>query len=175
MNRIRMFKTMAIKDIWKSSACGWLCILLALLCANAHAALEPVAVQKLELKPGWNLVTLTRPLESMQSNVAKFLLLKPMRLDENANAYVACDKAEDVKAGIGYWVYASKAQTVELAQGGAQAVQSDLKTGWNLVGMTEGAAWADKATEIWAWRDGRFTMVQKSELQIGCAYWAYKH
>jgi len=145
------------------------------LCLMSFAAVEPIATQTLQLKPGWNLVTLTRPLESMQSNVNKFLSLCPFAYDGQNCNYVFCSHAEDLKAGVGYWVYSDKAKTVDLALDAKQtASQPELQKGWNLVGMTEGASWPSSATEIWTWKNGRFVqVVDKSELKVGCAYWAF--
>jgi len=49
-----------------------LCLLASLF---AMAAVDPVSSQKLELKPGWNLVTLTQPIADESATL--FLSLKP--------------------------------------------------------------------------------------------------
>ena len=145
-----------------------------LLCITSFSAVVPVSTLTLQLNPGWNLVTLTRPLESMQSNVNKFLALRPFAFDAKNQTYVFCARAENLKPGVGYWIYSDKSQTVELALDTTQTVgQPTLKAGWNLVGMTDGASWPNSAVVIWAWKNGRFVQVNKTELQVGCAYWAY--
>ena len=152
-----------------------LLIAIILLVGNAEAAVVPSSSSKqtLELKPGWNLVTLTRPLDSMQGNVQKFLSLKPIRFDVNNGAYVVCERMEDLKAGIGYWVFSREKQTIELALDGTQPVaEPTLASGWNLVGKTDSEAWAETATLIWGWENGYFKIISNNELKVGHAYWA---
>ena len=80
---------------------------------------------------------------------------------------------EDMKAGVGYWVFSREKKTVELALDTTQAaVEPSLEKGWNLVGMTDGASWADSATAIWGWQDGSFKLLEKKDLKAGIAYWA---
>ena len=144
------------------------------LCITAFSAVIPISVQTLQLKPGWNLVTLTRPLESMPGNIDKFLSLKPFAFDYNSRAYIRCNKAVDLKAGYGYWIYSDKSQTVELALDTTQTVgQTTLMKGWNLVGMTDEASWPNSTDFIWTWKNGRFVQVNQTELQVGNAYWIY--
>ena len=145
-----------------------------ILCITSFSAVVPVSKQTLELKPGWNLVTLIRPLESLPGNVNKFLSLNPIGFDGQCNTYMICNGAEDFKAGAAYWIFSFKSQTVELALDTTQTdVQPAVKAGWNLVGMTAGASWPNSAVVIWAWKDGRFVQVDKTAVQIGYAYWAY--
>ena len=163
----------------KRSGCNRVSVLLMtvmLLCVCVQAAVVPSTKQTLDLKPGWNLVTLTRPLDSMSSNVQKFLMLKPVRYDVGHGTYVYCERAEDVKAGVGYWVFSDKEQTVDLAVISDQTVtQPLLQKGWNLVGMVDGAAWPDSNEIIWSWQNGRFEQVNdKLKLKAGNAYWVYK-
>ena len=157
---------------------GWnrvsvLMMAVMLLSVCMQAAVVPSSKQTLELKAGWNLVTLTRPLDSMSNNIQKFLSLKPIRYDIDRGAYVFSERAEDVKAGIGYWVYSREKKTVELVLDTTQtAAQPSLEKGWNLVGMTDGATWADSAMAIWGWEDGYFKLLDKNNLKNGNAYWA---
>ena len=109
----------------------------------------------------------------MPGNVQKFLSLKPVRFNVGFWAYVFCERAEDVKAGVGYWVFSHEKQTVELALDVNQTVvQPSVEKGWNLVGMTDGSAWADSATAIWGWVNGSFKLLEKKDLKVGNAYWA---
>ena len=157
---------------YSSVAVLWLAVMLLSVCVQA--AVVPSSKQTLDLKPGWNLVTLTRPLDSMSSNVQKFLSIKPMYFDINNSTYVFCERTEDVKAGIGYWVFSREKKTVELALDDTpMAVQPSVEKGWNLVGMVEGASWPDLADVIWMWRNGCFKLVVKRDLHAGHAYWAW--
>ena len=151
-----------------------LMIVVMLLSVCVQAAVVPSSKQTLELKAGWNLVTLTRPLDSMSSNVQKFLSLKPICYDVDSRAYAFCEGVEDLKAGIGYWVFSRTSQTVELVLDSDQmTVQPTLKSGWNMVGMTDGATWVESATAIWEWEDGCFKFLEKKDLKAGKAYWIF--
>ena len=135
----------------------------------------PQPTQILELRPGWNMVTVVKTLASKPDGVHKFLELKPIMQDIEHHAFVICGKEADVKAGVGYWVFSRQSQTVELVQDKEQAVQQpQLQSGWNFVGMTEDSDWMSSAIVIWGWRNGRFVQVEKEDLQIGCAYWIYR-
>ena len=77
-----------------------------------------------------------------------------------------------MKAGVGYWVFSREKKTVELALDTTQtAAEPSLKKGWNLVGMTDGAAWVNSVTTIWGWQDGSFKLLEKKDLKAGFAYW----
>ena len=118
------------------------------------------------------MVTLTKPLDSMPNNIQKFLELRPVRYDADYRTYVFCVQGEDVKAGVGYWVFSREKKTVELALDTTQtAAEPSLKKGWNLVGMTDGAAWVNSVTTIWGWQDGSFKLFEKKDLKAGIAYW----
>ena len=65
----------------KRSGCNRVSVLVMavmLLSVYVQAAAVPSSKQTLEVKAGWNLITLTRPLDTMTSNVQKFLSLKPV-------------------------------------------------------------------------------------------------
>ena len=151
-----------------------LMVAVMLLSVCVQAAVVPSSKQTLELKPGWNLVTLMKPLDSKPVNLQKLLELKLVRYDVDCGAYVFCDRSEDVKAGVGYWVFSQKKQTIELALDVDSAVmQPTVTKGWNLVGMTDGASWPDSAVAIWGWQDGSFKPIEKKDLKVGNAYWAF--
>ena len=157
------------------SRMGVLLAAVMLLAVSVQGAVVPVSTQTLELKPGWNLVTLLKPLDSKPVNAQKLLALKVMCYDVKAGAYVSCDRLEDVKAGVGYWVFSQEKQTIELALDvNSAAAEPSLEKGWNLVGMTEGASWVKLDVPIWAWENGCFVqVVDKLKLQVGNAYWIY--
>ena len=162
----------------KRSGCNsvWgLVVAVMLLSVCVQAAVVPSSKQTLELKPGWNLVTLIKPLDSMPGNMQKFLSLRPIRFDIRNGAYVFCERAEDVKAGIGYWVFSRENKTVELALDTTQtATMPSLEKGWNLIGLTDDMSWPDLAKAIWSWRNGSFKLVvEKEDLKAGIAYWVF--
>jgi hypothetical protein len=135
----------------------------------------PQPTQILELRPGWNMVTVTKPLACKLDGVHKFLELKPIMQDVEHHAFVVCGNEADVKAGVGYWVFSRQSQIVELVQDKEQAVQkTELQAGWNLVGMTEDSDWMSSVIVIWGWKNGRFVQVEKEDLQVGKAYWIYQ-
>ncbi|MBR4900428.1 MAG: C10 family peptidase [Victivallales bacterium] len=136
---------------------------------------HPFPRQMLKLHPGWNMVTLTKPLKNRLESVQKFLALRPISFDAEVNSMVVCNDATSIKIGIGYWVFSRQSQTVELVQDAEQPVfQVEMKQGWNFIGMTEDAAWTEFATIIWGWQNGRFIPMNNMEnLQVGKAYWVY--
>ena len=146
--------------------------LVAFLCLVGFAAVEPVASQKLELKPGWNLVTIQFPV--VEADLERFLALQPMRLDAARKCFVRCVRKSEVKVGAGYWVYSRGAQTVELTQDQSQTAWSTmpLSSGWNLIGVASQSAWQGRASVIWQWLDGGYQVVSPAELTAGSAYWA---
>ncbi|MBR4370674.1 MAG: hypothetical protein IKS92_06470, partial [Victivallales bacterium] len=86
----------------KRNGCNRVSVLLMvviMLSLCVQGAVVPVSTQTLELKPGWNLVTLMKPLDSKPVNLQKLLELKLVRYDVDCGAYVFCDRSEDVKAG----------------------------------------------------------------------------
>ena len=137
---------------------------------------HPFSRQILTLNSGWNMVTLTKPLKNRLESVQKFLALRPIAFDAEGSSMIVCHDASSIKIGIGYWVYSKVSQSVELVQDTEMPVsQIELKPGWNFVGMTEDASWADSAAAIWSWQNGRFIPINNIEdLQVGQAYWIYR-
>ena len=135
----------------------------------------PQPTETLDLLPGWNLVTLTRQLKNKTTGVQKFLSLRPLTFDVESRSFVVCDSADGVKAGGGYWVFSGCRQLVELVQDSEQPIpQTELKKGWNLVGMMEDSDWPSSAMAIWTWWNGRFLHIDKKYLRTGRAYWVYQ-
>ena len=98
-----------------------------------------------------------------------------MALDADHSSIVICGDESSVKAGIGYWVYSRSRQSIELVQDTETPVsQTELMPGWNFVGMTEDASWAESTTVIWTWLNGHFVPVATEDLQVGKAYWIYR-
>ncbi|MBQ6472840.1 MAG: hypothetical protein IJJ33_12720 [Victivallales bacterium] len=147
-------------------------VFLTLACLSAFAAVDPISVQKLELRPGWNLVTLTRSLTA--ESALHFLKLHPMTLDVTGMCYVQCTGKDDLKVGVGYWVFSrTPQQTIELVHDLAQTSYetADLTAGWNLIGVAETSTWQTLATKIWQWVNGHYQSASQEELAAGKAYW----
>ena len=146
-----------------------LCLLTSLF---AFAAVDPGSSQKLELKPGWNLVTLTRPIADESATL--FLSLKPMMLDTKNKCYVRCASKDDLKVGVGYWIFAKITPApIDLVHEQSQTTWETaiLTQGWNLIGVANNSTWMPKATDIWQWLNGKFQTITKEELTTGEAYW----
>ncbi|MBR4675931.1 MAG: hypothetical protein IKP00_15845 [Victivallales bacterium] len=75
--------------------------LCLLLCLSAAAAVRPVDNQTITLKPGWNLVTVERPV--IDSDMEKFLALKPMMLDAARKCHVICADRNSLAIGTEYF------------------------------------------------------------------------
>ena len=156
MNKIRQFLT----------------ILLFGCALSVFGAVVPSSSQKLELKQGWNMVTLTRPL--VDDSAEDFLSLQPMTLDIDTKCYVRCTSKDDLKVGVGYWIFSPTDQPPkDLVH---DQTQTSYETavpigGWNLIGVADSSTWIDQATAIWQWLDGKFQTITKEELKAGNAYW----
>ena len=148
-----------------------LLILCLLGSISVFSAVGPVSIQKIELKHGWNLVTLTRPV--IEASQGTFLLFQPMTYNPVRKCYVRCTHKEELKIGVGYWVYVDNAQPLELINDLGQATwqTAALTRGWNLIGMTDNSSWQNQATIIWQWKDGKFKIITKEDLTVGQAYW----
>ena len=167
------------KDEKRNGSYIWSVFVMAvmMLSISATGAVVPSteAEQRLQLKPGWNLVTLTRPLDSMSGNIDLFLKLKPIEFDVKSNTYKFCSRPEDIKVGVGYWIFCKESKKESFSLDNTQTVvQPTLKAGWNLVGMTDGATWPQSAEVIWEWKNGRFVVVKDTKLlEKGKGYWAF--
>ena len=148
-----------------------LLILCLLFCITAFAAVMPITSQKIVLKPGWNLVTLERPV--IAADAERFLALRPMTLDAARKCYVYCTSKDNIKIGTGYWIFSKTAQTIELRRDTSQTVweTAALTKGWNLIGVADNSTWQDQATDIWQWLNGNFQTITNEELTTGEAYW----
>ena len=150
----------------------FLTILLFGCALSVFGAVVPSSSQKLELKQGWNLVTLTRPI--VNASAEYFLSLQPMTLDIDTKCYVRCTSKDDLKVGVGYWIFSQTDQPPkELVHDQTQtsyetAVPTD---GWNLIGVADNPTWMNQVTVIWRWLDGKFQTITKEELTTGEAYW----
>ena len=141
-----------------------------MMCVAAAAAVKPANSQTITLKPGWNLVTLERPV--VDTDMAKFLLLKPMTLDATGKCYVRCMEKADIKIGAGYWIHSDTEQAVELVTDKDKTSweTATLTNGWNLIGVADNSTWQSQAAVIWQWKDGRYQRVSPAELTAGVAY-----
>ena len=151
-----------------------LLILCLLLCVAASAAVKPINSQTIVLKPGWNLVTLERPV--IAADAERFIALKPITLDAAQKSYVFCSDKDKLKIGTGYWIFSKTAQTIELTRDQSQTTweTTELGNGWNLIGVADNSTWMNQATDIWQWLDGKFQKVSKEELAGGKAYFVYQ-
>jgi hypothetical protein len=149
---------------------NYLLILCLLFCFTTFAAVKPINSQKIVLRPGWNLVTLERPV--IAADAERFLALKPMTLDPARKSYVYCTSKDSIKIGTGYWIYSKTAQTIEMRRDTNQTAweTAALTKGWNLVGVADNSTWQDQATDIWQWLNGKFKRVSNDELVAGKAY-----
>ena len=150
----------------------FLTILLFGCALSVFGAVVPGSSQKLELKPGWNLVTLTRPI--VNASAEYFLSLRPMTLDIDTKCYVRCTSKDDLKVGVGYWIFSRTEQPPkDLVH---DQTQTSYETavpigGWNLIGVAGNSTWMNQVTVIWQWLDGKFQTITKAELTTGEAYW----
>ena len=147
------------------------CILISL---SAIAAVKPINSQTIVLKPGWNLVTLERPI--IDTDAERFIALKPITIDSARKCYAYCSSKDKLKIGTGYWIFSKTTQTIELTRDQTQSTweTAALAHGWNLIGLADNSVWQNQATNIWQWLDGKFQKVSKEELAGGRAYFVYQ-
>ena len=129
----------------------------------AFAAVDPVSSQKLEL---------TRPIADESATF--FLSLKSMMLDTKNKCYVRCASKDDIKIGVGCWIFSKTAQpAIDLVHDQAQTSYetAGLTEGWDLIGVADNSTWMNQAIEIWQWLNGKFQAITKEELTAGEAYW----
>ncbi|MBO4619967.1 MAG: hypothetical protein J5654_07640 [Victivallales bacterium] len=137
-----------------------------------RAAVVPASSQTLELKRGWNLVTLTHPITA--ESALRFLALQPMTLDADKKSYVRCTSKDELKVGVGYWIFSPTAQPpIDLVHDRSQTSYetAGLTADWSLIGVAKESSWQGEATDIWQWLDGCFQKISKEGLTEGNAYW----
>jgi len=124
----------------------------------------------LALEPGWNLVSLRRPVTA--ESVGQLLAASPLRME--SETYVRCTKAEEIQVGVGYWVFAETYRRIELMPNISQgAGDIELVKGWNLVGTDrEAPAWLPLAKEIYVWETGTYRLTPKAIPGLGM--WVYR-
>jgi hypothetical protein len=122
----------------------------------------------LALEPGWNLVSLRRPVTA--ESVGQLLAASPLRVE--AEAYVRCTKTEEIQVGVGYWVFAETARRIELMPGMSQETGDvELVKGWNLVGTDrEVPAWLPLAKCIYIWEEQKYRLSNTPALGT----WVYR-
>ena len=151
-----------------------LLMLCFLLCLVASAAVKPINSQTIVLKPGWNLVTLERPV--IAADAERFIALKPITIDSAKKCYAYCSSKDKLKIGTGYWIFSKTTQTIELTRDQSQTTweTAGLGNGWNLIGVADNSRWMNQATNVWQWFNGKFQKVSKEELTGGKAYIVYQ-
>jgi len=130
---------------------------------------NPATKQSILLKPGWNLVTLERPI--VAEDAEKFLGLRPKML--NAGYYVFCPNIDSLKIGVGYWIFSTQELPMELSPDLTQLSweTAGLNPGWNFIGMAVNSNWQNQAGTIWQWLNGGFSRGTTDSLSRGNAYW----
>jgi len=97
-----------------------------------------------------------------------------MTLDIDTKCYVRCTSKDDLKVGVGYWIFSRTEQPPkDLVHDQTQtSYEIAVPTGgWNLIGVADNSIWMNQATVIWQWLDGKFQTITKEELTKGEAYW----
>ena len=153
---------------------NWVVLAVVLFAGSVllQAAVVPKSTQTVELKPGWNLVTLEHPIVD-DIEAKSFLVLQPMTLDAETKSYVRCTSLADLKIGVGYWVFSANGQEIQLTKDQSQTTweTATLKPGWNLLGVADNSDWQSQAAAVWQWLNGHFQKISKTAVAAGKAYW----
>jgi len=124
----------------------------------------------LTLEPGWNLVSLVRPVTA--GSIGQLLAASPLRMQAGA---VRCTTVDDIKLGIGYWVFTKDRKRIELMPDLSQTAGKDiaLAKGWNLVGTSrEVPEWLPMAKKMYIWEAGLYLLINKPVPGLGM--WVYR-
>ena len=153
---------------------NWVALAVVLFAGSVllQAAVVPKSTQTVELKPGWNMVTLEHPIvDDMEAK--SFLALQPMTLDAETKSYVRCTSLADLKIGVGYWVFSANGQEIQLTKDQSQTTweTATLKPGWNLLGVADNSDWQSQAAAVWQWLNGQFQKIPKTAVKTGEGYW----
>ena len=149
-------------------------VLLFLVSLSGGTAVVPaVPIQKLELQPGWNLMTL----EGAPLQPEKFVVLKPMVFDTTRRSYILCTIGTELKRGTAVWIYCAKAQSVEVPLVAASVTGQTVApaSGWSMVGATGAApSWLSQvALPFFRW-DAPRGFVPAATPEAGKGYWVKK-
>ena len=123
------------------------------------------------LVPGWNLVTLKLPI--LENAKETFLELRPMQFDGGSHSFIRCTSADDLKIGLGYWIFSVDERKLKLARDMEQTGWDSptLVQGWSLLGVDDKSTWQGEASTARQWLDGRFQNIDNYSLKPGQAYW----
>ena len=149
--------------------------ILSLACAlAAFGAVEPKAVQTLELQPGWNLVTL----EGTPLQPERLLALKPLLFDETSRSYIQYSTATALARGSAVWIHCVKAQSVEVPLAVTTVTTPEPTPGaaeWSQVGAASASPpWLSQVTlPFFRWEPQR-GFVPANEAVKGQGYWVKK-
>ncbi len=146
--------------------------ILSLACAlAAFGAVEPKAVQTLELQPGWNLVAL----EGVPLRMQEFLELRPMVYEEDSHSYVLCTENTEMMRGMALWIFSDVARTIKIPLVSASTTLPPVQPAvfdWTLAGAVDNTPlWLEQvARPFFLWdTDKGFMPAETPEAQTG--YW----
>jgi fibronectin type 3 domain-containing protein len=128
--------------------------------------------ETLQLSAGWNMVSFA--LDGADDTLAGVFGtttgMVVWTFDADTQVY---QTAEEIQPGVGYWVYAASALTIEHVGVPAITATVSLKTGWNLVGaVAEAPLPAGSFSFTWDGAAQLLTPVS-SLLEPGFGYWIY--
>lgn len=145
---------------------------------------EPMTqTQTIELKQGWNLITLYIEAENTNPNTIfpNAEIVKTFNAFYSSNQEDFLNSLTSIVPGIGYLVYNSVDETITIS--GTEQIHDfpPLPLGWNLVGITTGTEISDLDTDIFIIKDFESFYESGNELnslstlQKGKAYFIYKN
>ena len=122
----------------------------------------------LELKKGWNLISLPHFANNPEIN-ALLGGLKAGNVWQWKDNLVT--ESEVVKPRTGYWLYCERNTTIDIPGVLDTFAAKDLHPGWNLVGVVSNQFLSASATSAWTWDGNQFVIA--TSLERWKAYWIY--
>lgn len=128
----------------------------------------------LELRPGWNLLSL--PFMPDGDTEHTLLGLNPFGM-KGCNVV----RPDSLEAGRAYWIYQREDDSRYLYVFPPQMrenVLMPMASGWNMVGPTETDRRLDTGSTVWFWKEGRFRLLEEDAiggytLKRGVGYWLH--
>ena len=153
--------------------------------ATVFVTVVATDVHSLELKSGWNLVSLTGISQELQLSTALASEISAALVDDEIQEWSAETQefrkveAAELRPGVGYWMYADHDAMITYNVLSDEIQEAPvLQPGWNLVGIV---GLVDHAVlnnvfsprSVVGFSDGQYRRLDSRRLKPSCGYWVY--